>query len=189
MVYSRIFIIHGIVLTREQVIARLELSEDLEVLNGTDMTTRFYDDIIDGYENLQGTRGLRLFSFPCCSENADKLYILGYEENCFYRKYVLCRECKDYSVCNRCIGETSRGWYDVDSIFEGPVLIPEEKICEKCHFDSVENGRCRNCNWENTRRSNQYRSKYILNFAKKMELEHDAGPGYYYMIDDCLSCT
>ena len=182
MVYTRVLIVQGIPLTREQIEKFIEIGEDDEVGD------KFYDELIEGFEkNLRGYPGLRLFSFPCCSESNGKMFILGYELNSFSRRFIQCSKCEEFSLCERCIGETVYGFYDVQKILDFPQEIPKEKICSMCYSDKCVDGRCTVCF--------TYTKEKIPNrlsvFAKKvLGMTHtQAESSFYYMLNDCLSCT
>ena len=180
-------IVNGIVLTREQIEKLIEIGEDDDVMD------KFYDELIDGFgcqAVLRGHPGLRLFSFPCCSENNGKLFILGYEVNSFPRLRMTCKKCEEHSLCDKCIGETTNGFYEVEKILQEPVQVPPEKMCRSCNADRVQNGRCRLCFTDvDERRPAEFHSKKITTFAAKVLKMKKAVPSCYYMIDDCLSCT
>lgn len=200
MVYTELLIIKGIVLTREQILKVLpkDLNEDC------DLYDEFYDHVIDGWEqNLKGQPGLRLFGFPRCSASAGELFILGYVAHTYYRRFEMCKFCEDHSVCDFCIGKTTGGYRNVDAIFEAPVEIKSERICRNCKSDQVESyetragetGRvCKLCNFvqSNVKEEGRYPSGYtqtLVKFLETLGMEITTNPGYFYMLDDCLSCT
>lgn len=140
----------------------------------------------------------QLYDFPCCSNLSQEIYILGYSMHTYDRKFTKCDYCpKKYFVCDICIGETTNGYYDVETILNMPTEVNPENLCLYCFFDNKQkiNTACHNCNKLpfNDISPLNYLKLYIkqytqLNrFLKKYKLERHIK--FYYMLDDCLSCT
>lgn len=182
MVYTRVKIVKGIVLTREQIENLIEIEED------DDVCDKFYVELVDGFETkLRGHEGLRLFPFVCCSKIAGEIFIFGYEVNSFPRLRIQCSKCEEFSLCDKCIGETTNGFYDVEKILNEVVQVPNEIMCGHCNTDNVVGGRCRLCFSTETKVYDH--SKKITTFAKKHLNMENPLPSCFYMLDDCLSCT
>lgn len=205
MVYTKLIIVSGLMLTKEQIITALkQFNENLAKMidgmseeNLTDALPQIIEDYFledaDGFWDDNKKERPHLFQFPCCSENKDKLFLIGYNLHTYYRRCVHCRDCQEYTVCDKCIGETSGGWYDVGKILDGPVIVARDKMCLACNSDQMDaHKRCRCC-FRNAPKDDYktYYEENLIRFATevlKMTPE-TCTPAYYYMLDDCLSCT
>ena len=198
MVYRKLLIVTGVILTREQLYEALFChGVDMKEQDPSELEELVKLNILDEApekKNFECRGGLKLFQFPsCCSANSGKFFLLGYEIHAFYRKHVQCSDCEEHSVCELCIGETSGGWYDVQKILDGPVEVPREKMCYICHSDKVgTNGRCDLCFINNKGHEDRrdYQEKHLRTFVRKNFVpEGEIKVANYYMVDDCLSCT
>jgi len=205
MVYTKLFIVSGLLLSKEQIITALETvaEEELKAIAEEDLEEAlpelFREHLVRANPELWmkhcGGHYPKLYSFPCCSESSGKWFVLGFKVHAYYRKHVHCGGCPENAVCDMCIGETNNGWYDIDAIFNRPTRILREKICWLCNSDQVEvNHRCKLCfinNPEARQNMLSHSEKKLDRFAKEFL---DFMPGTYaiapyYMVDDCLSCT
>ena len=79
------------------------------------------------FDKLGFNKNINLYRFPCCSYLNGELFIIGMEMHKYYRSPIRCNDCETYSVCDRCIGHTNNGYYDVNSIFENPTEVDIKK--------------------------------------------------------------
>lgn len=137
--------------------------------------------------------GTKLFSFPCCSESTD--WLLGYISHTIYRQHISCRTCEEFSACEKCFGQTPYGWYDVTDIFNGPVEIESSKICHNCSSDQVDKvRRCQVCfiDAKPQKKEGYQRKEYFKGGSQLLGVtdpKQEVEIKYFYMLDDCLSCT
>lgn len=182
MVYTQLMILVGTILTRKQV---------EEILKNKNVDLDEDDDIVEIFNNMlkeptsNAARQVQLFSFPCCF--ASDVFILGSKVHSYYRKYVNCRDCKEYACCDMCIGETTGGYYNVVEIAENPIEIAKEKICICCNSDQFSKGKCRLCFNKNVQK--KWTAPWYFEKVFKMLKIKNGEIGYYYMLNDCLSCT
>lgn len=161
---------------------------------------------------------IKVYTFPCCSPSQGKKYIIGIPLHTYYRMHgVKCNNCTDYFACNTCIGITNNGFYDVIKIFNKPVKVDINKICLHCFSDKQElnalqidlpivnnrvqgdlkNNNLQKCNTCGILPDNRFTQKTMLKkFNNKYSLLKEKSKNitnnsinFYYMIDDCLSCT
>lgn len=210
MVYTKLHIVSGLLLTREQIInalkdlAKVDFKGMEEQENSDELADRFNEAFVKPDKQrwtIYDGKYPTLFSFPCCSKSEGKFFILGFKLHTYYRRHVQCKNCKEFSVCDKCIGETSNGWYDIDKIFDEPTRIPREKVCGFCHSDQVEaNFRCKCCFRENPEKERALvagkpvptgQEERLGRFARETLglLPETYSVAHYYLIDDCLSCT
>jgi hypothetical protein len=198
MVYSKLYIVIGTVLTREEILksGMLELIDD-------NISDEMLDD--ENWRIDSNGRGfiLKLYRFPCCSKSTEKLYILGRRLYSYVRYHIRCEKCSKYSLCDTCIGSTRNGIYDVGKILHTPTECPRENVCMHCYNDNrKEFDTCKECNsrknWNNRfdhgqeeKMENMYEYEMIQKVLKDADVENykDKHIGFYYMLDDCLSCT
>jgi hypothetical protein len=199
MVYTELYIVAGILFSKDQIIQALKVAKVNFDENDEDSLLElkdiFYENLIRPHEQYGAKAvgpNLRIFGFPCCSDSLNKFYILGYVIHTYYRRHVQCKDCGEHSVCDLCIGETNNGWYDVDTIANKPSHVPADRMCCFCGSDQVEaNHRCKLCFRKNLERREHYVEASVKRFAHSI-LHLDAGDcivSNYLMLNDCLSCT
>jgi hypothetical protein len=190
MVYNKIYIVSGVKVSSADIKQLLIDEEYLDPDLETDEDEKFvieaawekYEE--DNHSTLFGTD---LHQAPCCSECKD--YILGRIVHTIYRRHVSCRKCEEYSACANCFGQTVYGWYNIDNIFSTMVEVPPEKHCVYCNSDQVNDSkRCQLCY------KDQVQLQVRSGRKEKVGLEKLVGqalnnPSYFYLMDDCTSCT
>lgn len=185
MVYIKLLIINGCVVTQEDVKKYLSnYIDDVSQIDDFDV----YDQFSKIYkENTVHYDRRKLFYFPCCSESGNNKFIFGEVVHIYYRKYVRCEKCPEYAVCDYCIGVTNNGHYDIDSIFNKPVQVELSHLCSTCFHDNkkpLDKGdicECCNSKLNIVIKDNKLKCKVFKDTFSKLS--------YYYMIDDCLSCS
>lgn len=144
MVYTTLDLILGFVMTKEELIELLDLTPKPSS-NDTDGEELFVDEDGNTYSDIHfdvlftETFGhkLQLYKFVCCSESAYKLFIIGFQMHRYYRKPIKCEKCFDKCwLCDKCIGHTNNGFYDVDAISNRPVEANIRHICPWCFHDN-----------------------------------------------------
>ncbi len=50
-------------------------------------------------------------------------FIVGIEMHKYWRYGIRCDQCEKYSCCDRCIGNTNNGYYDVTAMVTSPVEV------------------------------------------------------------------
>lgn len=120
MVYTELTIVIGAVVSFEDLKNIFEVEDPYEL-------DSIHDELNDKME---------LLSFNCCSKSANKLFIIGYTLHTYYRNYVRCEDCGERTVCDKCIGHTNNGYYDVQSILDGPTEVPIRNVCFNCFADN-----------------------------------------------------
>ncbi len=213
MVYTTVKIVLGVIITENELSKLLELESNDDIIE-YDVESMFNGDIGDAY-------GTKLYPFPCCSNFAGKLFIVGKKVNKYYRKPIRCDDCPKYCVCDRCIGHTNNGYYDVISMLNGPTEVNIRHMCLRCFHDNLEdlNGPLKTANlvdncfvstdYDQCLRKhcsvcndmpNEYRCPQdSMEFFRKKKYEklkafvsdngYQKEIKFYYVIDDCLSCS
>ena len=175
MVYTIVLIVGGIKLNRNEVQTYFDVDEYGYV----------DDDVLEGK--------IKLYSFPCCSKLQGQTYILGQKIQKYHRKIKECGQPFDDGsyicgekriVCDKCLGETTNGPYDVIKIYEEPTTCNPKHLCGNCKSDNREEFTiCKMCNLEYNE------VKFGSATLDKISEEVKAPIEFYYMIDDCLSCS
>lgn len=177
MVYSRVYLIAGEVISREK-------AEEEEYVYKEGFAISKYSTLIHNY--------------PCCSSLNGKKYIKGRIVHIFHRIIVdSCGQplrdgeerdsmdiCGQYYRCDKCLGQTNGGskrWFDVGKILDEIVEVEPEKVCSYCYdVDYVTGSKCTTCNHIN-HVNNRATTPPAYDLVKN--------PKFYLMLDDCLSCT
>lgn len=185
MVYKRIYIIAGIKVSDEKLKAFLT-EKGFYHGDPEELGKEAVQDAWKLYNKSQKDHGqkVKLFSSPCCSECTD--WLLGTIVHTIYRRYLYCRSCEEFSCCDTCIGQTVYGWYDTEKILNSFIEIPNDQICHVCHSDQIgERKRCKVCF--------AGRPTHLMRFNIRKDLcplvEDNVLSSYWYLLDDCLSCT
>lgn len=209
MVYTTVSVIYGVILNRKEVMKLLEIDSE------EDLDEFLFDDLY--ISQKVGSVDIKLYRFPCCSESKDEKWILGKEMHKYYRRFVeKCPDCGEYTYCDRCIGATDNGYYPVIEIFNQPIEVDIRHLCFNCFHDNrkdmgyryttakiVNNRflrddynpelikRCEVCNIksENIYRSPQDFMKFTYDFINRKLNTYGKNPKFYYMLNDCISCT
>ena len=126
MVYFTLKVVLGVVLTKDEL--KMIIGEQFFDEN---YCYDFNDFKIDGLP-----KKIELFRFPCCSDSAKKLFILGHTMHTYYRKYIRCDQCPEYCVCDTCIGNTNNGYYNVREILSNPTEVNIRNVCLYCYSDN-----------------------------------------------------
>ena len=124
-------------------------------------------------EHLKVRRGnLSLWAFPCCSDIVE--YILGEKVDEMKRVEQRCEQCNKYSLCNVCIGaiekKNTTKIYNVDKILNELVIADSEDVKDidpSCFY-----------------------VKQLYSEVFRSDSSNPSREGnFYYLLDDCLSCT
>lgn len=118
MVYTQLHIVVGSVLTYAD-LERIFDIEDPYAINDIDLDAP-----------------MEIFPFSCCSDSATKLFIIGYKLHTYYRNHIRCDDCGEHTVCNKCIGHTNNGYYDVKTILNEPTEVNIRNVCVECWADN-----------------------------------------------------
>jgi hypothetical protein len=203
MVYSILEVIHGFVINKEELRELLDL-EDEDDLADCNLIGLFDDEFA-----IDFGKKINLYNFPCCSESRDQLFIIGESVHTYYRKLIRCEDCPGPRiVCDHCIGYTNNGYYDVIAILKQPVAVDVRHICSWCFHDNRQdlNGTLETApvvDDPSQKRScdvcgslpGKYQSdslvrvvdSILMNIQKENHWKKEIQ--FYYMVDDCLSCT
>lgn len=178
MVYTKVMVIYGIIVTRKQLKKTGLIDKDGYIQKYTLQINEIYPE-----------KSIQAFPYPCCSDLACKKYIIGVKVREYYRKIKECDECGEYTCCNECIKCTERGKFDVVEILNNVVNVDNSLICRKCHnissFEISEDSPCKFCNYNN---SLPHIDTEIKSFCNQISIKY-TDVKHYLMIDDCLSCT
>ena len=200
MVYSKITLIFGVKITSQEL---AQVSFELFNFIGDDLESPY----VDQDEVLPN----ELEFFPSvCHSKKPLIHLLGWQKgNVMWKYETRCGKCKIYGLCNRCLGTTNNGVYNIKKIAENNcVKISNKRICPNCFTDQRKSiwEKCRTCGATTTMFFNrgiysqqEYVKEDLTNKMKKA-IEHFDLPkevmekilktaGYYLYIDDCLTCT
>lgn len=186
MVFTELEIIEGVIITLEEIIKFLkEMGKEIPSGEGNPSPYDCCDLANSLLEENRGT--IKIFPFECCSESSGKLYILGIKQGTYHRKVHRCKNCDEYSVCDKCIGSTSNGFYNVIKISEEPVEVNPKYICSSCFHDHrYENFVfCSSCGAE----EEPYKTSSVFKRERYKSLLEGKQIKIYYRVNDCLSCT
>lgn len=208
MVYTTLKVVLGFIITNEELIQLLDLKLG-------ENESHFDYDIENLFNDLGYDRKIELYSFPCCSESRGKLFLINITMHKYYRKMIKCEKCKEYTVCDSCIGYTNNGYYDVDTIFNKPTEINVRQICPWCFhdngcdlggpqttasqptdYDPSIRKQCTVCNLKpDIRRSPGdymiWKNHHMYTRLETIQKDHEFKQPIkiYHVIDDCLSCS
>ena len=191
MVYSNIVLIRGVCLNKKQMVKFV--NQIYKYLN-KDIVVKNNDDVFDYLHKVNSLiarfYGLKIYQPVCCSTN--KKYIIGMSMKKIERIYVRCdANCDKYTLCDRCVGETSIGWFDVVRIHNSIVEVSDDNMCMWCKnitdeeiCDASHSCECSD-KFTDTHSLIMKKSfdKRIKTYLEEYEMKN------YLWIDDCLSCT
>lgn len=136
-------------------------------------------------------KGIQLFTSPCCSDVACKSFILGNKIKSYDRLNAKCNNCPSpHTLCDNCLGQTENGFYDVTKIFDKITQINEFHVCKYCNNDKRgDSENCKFCNWRSIIDKNISLSPTDNKDIRLKDWISNRTANYYYMLDDCLSCS
>lgn len=213
MVYMKLKLIMGVVVSREELAKILNIEVDEDPLDDSSILA-----------TTLAEKQVKIYNFPCCSPANGKQYLIGIHLHTYYRKHgVRCGNCPTHGlwVCNTCLGTTNNGVYDVDAIHKGPVEANLRHLCLQCFSDNRKDLQapqedlpvidnqvqgdpdnpailpCETCGIKPDWRFCPQTSlkKWGPNYEqlkmvfKLHNVPLDREIKFYYMVDDCLSCT
>jgi len=200
MVYTKLFIVVGVIVSKS------EIKSMLKITNTDDIPYYYIHDDIE------------IFRFQCCSDSSNKKFLIGIKLHTYYRKYINCNNCGANSVCDKCIGYTNNGYYDVQTILNQPTKVNIRNVCMNCYADTkhdlgsreqtceivnnlfIDDGedaykrKCKVCNctpsgYRSPEDTLEFHCSEYSRVKKYVKNSINRTPKLYYMIDDCLSCT
>lgn len=133
---------------------------------------------------------IQIYTPPCCSGISYKQFVVGHCLKQYERIQVGCDKCINTPYCcNTCIGQTENGYYDIDVIFDNFLEVNKNNICQYCHNDKREElESCNFCNFVELEHDGM-RLREIKTDERLNEWTSKRNVKYYYMLDDCISCT
>lgn len=106
---------------------------------------------------------VQYYNYACCSEQSDKIVVIGHEISELKRGDISCPDCGEYTKCDTCIGYMEDGkYYNVDAMLNEVVRADNQD----------------ETSWD----------EQILTFLKVIGIS-DISLETVLMLDDCLSCT
>lgn len=149
MVYTKVTLFYGFFLSAES--HGKDPCFDNEIL---------WDALTEAYKK----HDLEIYSYPCCSELNHKGFLIGKRLCSFERTYPHgnenCDKCEKYTMCDKCLGTTTNGEYDVNKALN-TLLVAKVEVCDDALKEKL---------------------KKVLHLA-------DSDAKVYITLDDCLSCT
>ena len=139
-------------------------------------------------------RRFQIYTPQCCSEQSYKIFVLGRCVKKYERINVQCDNCTENSCCDTCLGQTENGFYNVNEMYESNTIIKVEpdNICNWCYNDNREKIEgCKFCDRSQLAAkgiSLRDRVEVDIRLVEWIQSNHHVS-NYYYMLDDCLSCT
>lgn len=193
MVFKKMQIVLGYAVSRPAFVTQIlkqNASDDIDEYNP------FYEGAV---EEIVFPKNIDLYRFQCCSELNESSCIIGTTVHTYYRKYIKCDKCTDYTCCDTCIGETNNGYYDVDTILNKLVECDPIRLCPTCFADNkspfLPKMKCTVCNrkWYEINPAHNEIYVAVMNDCRSLVgLKKDDPveiPKFYFMLDDCVSCT
>lgn len=208
--FEHVYVVYGFVATRKQLLkwekeGKLLLEkyewENAYAPKGRELT------ILGGITPHDPSRKkARVFKFPCCSESGGEKFLVGYRLHTYYH------------TCDQ-LGMTNNGAYDVRAILNKPVKINMRHICLHCFHDNRRDlggptqtapydyeehmflnhtapvkprKKCRVCRYKPTkyRSPRDFMAFHNSQYARGLKgLKKKPHLRFWYMIDDCTSCT
>jgi hypothetical protein len=207
MCWNKIYIVLGVPMNLKEVVSELF---DREVTDDDDC--EWYTQVVDTISRGLNTKVITISRLPD-NHVSQPRYIKGVVLAAYDRMHTKCDDCEEYS-CDKCIGISNNGFYDVTTILENPYqLVNLNHMCYNCYHDNkmdlgyidedtkvinricqVDNDRvtqkCKNCNRCIDLR---FCAKTILKkdyiYEEVKEFCGKQEPKLYYIIDDCLCCS
>ena len=203
MVFDNVLLIHGVALPNKEALIAFARALELEFGKAHDDLAESLDlyehdeqdpDDDDLYtflsDHFNRHRWPKLWTPPCCASQKGQSFVVGTLVSKIPRLTVKCDECGEYTCCERCLGATVNGVYDINAMFNDFQHVPSAEICRKCHYDRCDvDGSCKKCYWHNIKGTVRDASCRIGNRAMDDYLCEHYDPQYYRTIDDCTSCS
>lgn len=192
MVAKKIEAIYGLKLTKKELydaIGGLDYDEDY-----------FLSDLVSGLFRLHPNLDvpeIDIYHNYCCTfgTELEDAYIVGVNIDTIWRRVDRCNGCKDDRFCcESCLNATSSGSYPIKRIARELTTFTEDCICKNCghcHLESVE--KCTRCGSTSKGLDDElsHTSKELRTLERvllsRSEVQKD--PKFYFMVDDCLSCS
>ncbi|AQN68653.1 hypothetical protein [Saudi moumouvirus] len=199
MVYSKIILIEGYALSINELVEFLEyLRKSHSYLMPRDYKNETINlnvqEKIEWIEengiSIDSSYGINIFGPRCCSETKD--YIVGKKIKTYKRVIIKCSNCDKHFCCDKCIGLTENGYYDVDTILNQVVPVKKSHICKYCHNDNKKSAKlkCKFCKFHKLNGTCRPKIKWTKNHSEKIWFKNKKKSlGYFYQLNDCLSCT
>ena len=203
MVFTKIMILKGYLLTVNDVFEFVEYLQkllgvhkkyykflDVELSDIKDKNEWLIDNTHELNKILFRFKQIQLYTYPCCSDLQDVYYILAQCIKYYDRIYVECKNCSNFYCCDACMGQTENGYYDMKKVLDEIVEIDEKHICKWCNNDKRSDTKnCNFCDWQNLKSLGMHKRPIIFIDPRLSEWAKNKPIKYYYMLDDCLSCS
>ncbi len=207
MVYTTVEIILGVSVTRENLEKMIDVDEG-----------GYVDEICIGTTIANENVNVHQFPC-CSEAAGQQYIVGISLHKYYRKHGIRCEKCPDkYHVCNTCLGTTNNGCYDVDSFYSGPVEANIRHICLHCFSDNkrdllspqkdlpVLNNRvqgdkedmicCNTCGIEpdwrfspETSLKRVHHYEQLKEVLKRCNAPKNCEIKFYYVVDDCMSCT
>jgi len=201
MVYKKLKVVLGVVVNRSELEGILKKNGNSWADN-EEFEEIINEDLENYYSNGFKWRA-KIYSFPCCSTIKSEQFIICESVHTYYHKRSRCNDCKIYTVCEKCIGCTNNGFYDVEKILNEPTKVNISHICLNCFHDNRQDmnvpvnvgdhsvpNEGRECDVCGIKTVHNRDSRHMLAHNHKYErLSRYGQVDLYYIIDDCLYCT
>jgi len=190
MVVDYVEMVYGFAINLETFKKNAEVfEENTEVLESSDGSLTYFP-VYNTERQIVLYNNTKLFFYHCCSELNQKFFIIGISLKIYYRKKTRCQDCEEHTVCDTCLGQTEHGFYDISSIQDNIVTLPEGNVCGNCKHDKRTQEK--ECPW--CGHSKKFNSKFL----KKQITKDMKNTGYdfsgkekfkvFLLNDDCTSC-
>jgi hypothetical protein len=204
MVFTKVMVLKGYLLSIDEVFQLLEYLQNYMIDAG-----KYYKCLIIDPPNIKNKKEwlienlyelnnavfsrfkkIQLYTPPCCSKMCQEYYVLGHCVKIYRRLDVQCEKCTNYFCCDTCLGQTENGFYDMNKLFNEIVEVNEKHVCGWCNNDKKDElNNCKFCNCQKlvedgmTKRFDNFIDSRLNKWASDKSIK------YYYMLNDCLSCT
>lgn len=198
MVVSKVTIYYGFPITKRFIDANLDDVSDWIVKEDSadgDENNNSYE-IVNKCVSRRGCKDPLVVDKldKCCHNPAPgvdtPLFMVGLPLKSYYRVKVKCADCGVHTVCDKCLGTTENGFYDLVRISKELVSLPEDDICANCNHhqrrDALGSKVCQVCHYDLSNGHKYKPSDLKSEFPVTTKNEQC---GYYLVADDCLSCT
>lgn len=192
MVYSKVMIVKGWVLTLEEVcdlfmFLRDKASDVFTWLSPSSNQIKnegrlWFERCLVEINKALNKFGITLYRSYSPDE---KHFIIGSTVMEYKRLPVECDECKEHTSCNICLGQTTNGYYNVSRLSKSFVEVENAHICEWCSSDKRTEGRCNVCKYKKLESQGMRLVKFGLDGRLPRWLSLRL-PKHYYVLDGCL---